>query len=142
MIANGIPVNNNVVDIRKLNPFRKSGIQITGRIVMAAEIWDIAISSPDRIKYIGALMRKVGIWGELNLDRVADLDSINPIFRGIVTPVNPFLFQGVRSTGRVEIAAGLWELATMSDFAFESTMRILGEVCIWRELNIPIVFAE
>jgi hypothetical protein len=117
------------------NPFLKPGINITGRIILADEIWKLAMCDKNRVKNVCELMKTVDIWNELNKDnfgkKMSDINfSLNKVFI-----VNPFLFEGLPRTGRMTIAAGVWEVVMSSDTPFESTMSILKEVCIWNEMN-------
>jgi hypothetical protein len=133
-VVTGVPSIQIIQSLTSNNPFLKPEINITGRVILAAEIWKIAMCDKNRVKNVCELMKTVDIWNEVNKDifdkKISDMDlSLDKVFI-----VNPFLFEGLPRTGRMTIAAGVWEVVMSSDTPFESAMSILKEVCIWNEM--------
>lgn len=131
----GIPSNNIARSLSSGNPFLKPGINITGRIVLASEIWKIAIRDTNRVKYVCELVTTVCIWNELNKEILESAKSEMVISKDDMFIVNPFLLEYIPKTGRTTVAAAAWEVVMTSKFQFEGAMSILNEVCIWNEMN-------
>jgi hypothetical protein len=113
----------------------KSGINITGRIMLSAEIWKIAIRDINRVKYVRELVKTVCIWNELNKEILESAKSEMVVSNDNMFIVKPFLSEYIRKTRRTTVAAAAWEVVMTSEFQFEGAMGILDEVCIWNEMN-------
>ena len=135
IIVTGIPSNNIVHSLSSCNPFLKPGINITGRIILVAEIWKIAIRDTNRVKYVCELVKTVSIWNELNKEILESAKSEMVVSNEDGFILNPFLSEYIPKTGRTELAAAAWEVVMTSESQFEGAMGILKEVSIWNEMN-------
>jgi hypothetical protein len=96
-----------VQSLTSQNPFLKLGIIRTGRIILVAEIWKLAMCDKNRVENVCELIKIVNIWNELNKDSFDKKNWEINLSLDNVFMVNPFLFKGLPRTGRMTISAGV-----------------------------------
>jgi len=94
----GIPTINIGGSLTHQNPFLQPGIIITGRIILAAEIWKIAIHDINRVENVCELTKFVCIWSELNKEKFENTKELLEVSVKDMSVLKPFLYKGLPST--------------------------------------------